>query len=187
MFHPSQSYSSNAPIEHGNDHATDREDLGGKPEPLSQESDDALKSKVEAWVQRIKIDAARVWEAEDLVKYLKPQELSKLQNGFVRSTMLWVFEQINSPDGISDDKLDKVYDLYIKQFCEIANVMGKKKKAQKIRQAIQKYERHFRCGSNDAKCANSLPGLLKELSALDYGQDVVFHFLCQRPDLLQLR
>ncbi|GAX14230.1 hypothetical protein FisN_1Hh422 [Fistulifera solaris] len=180
MFHSSQNYSSSAPVEEsGNDHA--------KTEPLAQERDDAQKSKIEVWAQRIKTDAVHVWQVDDLIKYLRPQELSKLQNGFVRSTMLWVFEQINSPDGISDDKLEKVYDLYIKQFCEIASVMGKKKRTQKIRQAIQKYERHFRCGLNDAKSVSSLPSLLKEISALDYGQDVVFHFLCQRPDILYSR
>ncbi|GAX20921.1 hypothetical protein FisN_1Lh422 [Fistulifera solaris] len=187
MIHPSQDDLSSAPVESGNDNAIDREELQGKSEPLRHERDEAQKSKIEVWVQRIKIDAVHVWQVDDLIKYLRPQELSKLQNGFVRSTMLWVLEQINNPDGISDDKLEKVYELYVKQFCEIASIMGKKKKTQKIRQAIQKYERHFRYGSDDANSVSSLPSLLKEISALDNGQDIVFHFLCQRPDILHSR
>lgn len=187
MCQSSQSDPLNTSLHSGDDHETDEEGSQKKTEPLAQASGDSLKSKVQDWIERIKMDAAHVWQSEDNLKYFRPQELNKLQKGFARSTFRWVFEQINNPDGISEEKLDAVYELYILQFHEIANVMGKKKKTEKVRKAIQKYEPHFRSGSNDSKATSAFPSLLEEISALDYGQDVIFHFLSQRPDIFQSR
>ena len=170
----------------GGDHETDKEESSQREtKPLAQEYDEPLTSKLEAWMDRIKMDAALVWQSEGQLKYFRPHELNKLEKCFARSTLLWVSEQINSPDGISDETLHTVYELYILKFREIADVMAQKKKAQKVREAIENYEPHFLFGLNDGKSMRAFPSLLAEMSAFDYGQDVVFHFLCQRPDIFE--
>lgn len=175
---------SNHTAEDHETHTTDEHQL--ITDPLVKTGDNPLKVKI--WTERIKMDAAYIWQSEDQLKYFNPLEMKKLQRSFARSTLSWVVEELSSPNGLSDEKLRRVYDLYLLQFQEIASVMTEKKKAEKVRDAIQKYEHSFRSGVNaDANDFCAFSSLLAEISSLDYGQDVVFHFLCQRPDILQSR